>query len=141
MDKEHGRIEERTIQVMPVGKRRLFPFAKQAMRITRTRTTRDGKTSTEIAYCITSLSPQRASPEKLLEINRGHWHVENKVHYVRDVSQNEDRRYRRTNPGVFATLHNLTLSLGRMCSTEFLPSIQRALQMQPAWALRMVGIV
>ena len=44
----------------------------------------------EMAYAITSLSPARAQPAQLLKIWRGHWGIENRSHYVRDVTFGED---------------------------------------------------
>ena len=51
----------------------------------------DGKTSTETVYLITSLAEERAGPRWLLTVNRGHWAIENRLHYVRDVTFEEDR--------------------------------------------------
>ncbi len=50
-----------------------------------------GKTSRELAYGITSRPASEASPERLLEINRGHWTIENRCHYVIDWNFDEDR--------------------------------------------------
>ena len=138
--KGHGRVETRSIQVAPIGKRSFFPFAKQAIRVERVRTLK-GETSTEIVWLITSLSPQKASPEMLLAINRGHWEVENKFHYVRDVSLNEDRRHHRKNPQLFAVLNNLAISLCRLCGNSFMPSFQRVFRAQPSAAMRVLGMV
>ena len=61
------------------------------------RTRRDkGKESGERAYAITSLLPERADAARLLEIWRGHWGIENKLHWVRDVVFREDRSQMRT---------------------------------------------
>jgi len=52
---------------------------------------KSGKTRQETAYVITSLTPHQAGPESLLELNRGHWEIENRLHWVRDVTYDEDR--------------------------------------------------
>jgi predicted transposase YbfD/YdcC len=57
-------------------------------------TLRQGKTikiETEIVYALTSLSPEQASPKRLLKLLREHWTIENGQHYRRDRTQDEDR--------------------------------------------------
>ena len=49
-----------------------------------------GRLSYEVVFGITSLSSQQASPARLLEIMRHHWHIANRLHYVRDVTFGED---------------------------------------------------
>ena len=49
-----------------------------------------GVTSKELAYAITSLSPDQAGPRELLCLWRSHWEIENRLHYVRDVTMKED---------------------------------------------------
>jgi predicted transposase YbfD/YdcC len=44
-----------------------------------------------VVYGVTSLPPERATPARLLELVRGHWAIENKSHWVRDVTFDEDR--------------------------------------------------
>ena len=68
----------------------------QVCRLTRERIVR-GKTSTETVYAITSLTADEAGAERLLQLSRDHWGIENKLHYVRDVSCREDQS--RTNAG------------------------------------------
>jgi len=74
-----------------------------------------GKTTTETVYGITSLTAEEAGAERLLQLSRDHWGIENKQHYVRDVSCREDQS--RTNAGhapqVLATVRNTALTLLR----------------------------
>ena len=116
-DKGHGRIEERTIQVLNATPAQIdFPFANQIFQIQRTITIiAKNSTSTEVVYGVSSLTAKRASPERLLDYNRGHWSIENKVHCVRDTTMAEDQsRIRKGNgPRVMATLRNLVLSILR----------------------------
>lgn len=72
-----------------------------------------GKESVEIVYLITSLTAEEAGPERLLALNRAHWGIENRLHYVRDVSMNEDRCRVRAGARPLASLRNLTTSLIR----------------------------
>lgn len=72
-----------------------------------------GRESVEIAYFATSLTQEEASPERLLAVAREHWAIENKLHYVRDVSLNEDRWRVRAGARPLATLRNLVLAIIR----------------------------
>jgi hypothetical protein len=57
----------------------------QVFRLERT-VLKKGVWHTTVVYGLTSLSPKRASPERLLELNRGHWGIENRSHWRRDVT-------------------------------------------------------
>jgi predicted transposase YbfD/YdcC len=90
---------------------------KQVCRIERTvKRVSDGKTSTEISYAVTSLSPERGSAADLLHYNRGHWGIENRLHWVRDVVFEEDASTARTGsiPENTATLRNAAISAIRI---------------------------
>jgi predicted transposase YbfD/YdcC len=113
IDKAHGRIETRSIQVARPPRWLNFPHVKQVAKVTRTRELK-GKVEQESVFLISSLAVYKASPERLLELNRGHWGIENCVHYVRDVSLDEDRRYHRKNPAIFASLRNFAITICRL---------------------------
>jgi len=88
-DRGHGRTEQRTTRVAPVTDESGidFPHAAQVFRVRRDVGGLDGqRTRKEIAYCITSLTADQAGPEQLAGFIRGHWTVENRLHYVRDVT-------------------------------------------------------
>jgi predicted transposase YbfD/YdcC len=89
-----------------------WPGAAQVARIERQRRIGD-KTSKEVAYIVTSLTPAMAAPGRLLELARAHWAIENRLHWVRDVSMNEDRCRVRAGARALAALRNLVLSLIR----------------------------
>jgi len=89
-----------------------WPGAAQVARIERTRYIGD-KVSTEVAYILTSLAAAKAGPERLLALSRGHWAIENRLHYVRDVSMDEDRCRVRAGARALAVLRNLVLHLIR----------------------------
>lgn len=96
-----------------------------------------------MSYLITSLSPQKASPQRLLALNRGHWEIENRLHWVRDVVFGEDLSQIRTGAGprVMATLRNLAISLIRLHRKSC--GIARALRdmaARPHLTLAMVGL-
>lgn len=89
----HGRIEQRSIWTTTELNEYLdFPHVGQAFAIKREFTEKKtGKYSCEIAYGITSHSPQQADPETVLKTNRGHWSIENSCHYIIDWNYHEDR--------------------------------------------------
>ena len=65
----------------------LFPHAAQAIQITRkTSKLQRNKWRTEVVYAVTSLTPKQATNADLTAFVRGHWRVENRLHWVRDVT-------------------------------------------------------
>jgi predicted transposase YbfD/YdcC len=108
----HGRKETRTVKALTVktpgglG----FPHARQAVRITRTRTIK-GKTTRETAYLTISLPADQAQPADLGTWARSEWHIENRLHHVRDVTFREDSHQARTGngPAISATLRNTAI--------------------------------
>ncbi|WP_374216005.1 ISAs1 family transposase [Frankia sp. AiPs1] len=117
VERGHGRREWRTVKATEVRAGLLFPHAVQAARITRRRQPlTDGPAETEVAYLVTSLPTHQASPAELAAFAREHWHVENRLHWVRDVTFGEDFSQVRTGnaPHVMASLRNLTIALLRL---------------------------
>lgn len=113
IEKGHGRIETRKIAVSAeVIPHIEWPGAAQVARIERTRWI-SGKVTMETAYIITSLTADEAGPERLLKLSRDHWAIENRLHYVRDVSFNEDRCRVRAGARPLAAIRNLVLHLIR----------------------------
>lgn len=91
VEKGHGRIERRQIEISREAVAWIgWPGLQQIARITRTREIK-GKPSEEVAYFITSLPRETHGPEELLEIARRHWHIENGLFHVRDVTWREDQ--------------------------------------------------
>ncbi len=117
-DKGHGRIETRSIQCSDALKDYLeFPYCDQVFKIRRITTDLDGGNErSEMAYGITSLSPEQATPQQVAQKVRGHWRIENSLHWVRDVTFDEDRSQIRigAGPRVMASLRNLAISLFRL---------------------------
>jgi predicted transposase YbfD/YdcC len=96
VDKGHGRIEERSLWVLPTDPLTMgLAGVRQVIRVERIRqTVRKGKTikmEKEMVYAVTSLSPEQASPKRLLKLLRDHWTIENGQHHRRDRTQDEDR--------------------------------------------------
>lgn len=122
--KGHGRAEKRIIKAVTVAAGLDFPHAAQAIQITR-KTRRKGsrKWQTETSYAITSLPADRARPHQLAAWIRGHWKIENRLHWVRDVTFGEDASTARTGTGphVTAALRNLVISILRLAGTPASP--------------------
>jgi predicted transposase YbfD/YdcC len=117
-----------------------WPGAQQVCKVERRRE-QAGQVSTEVAYAITSLGPQTA-PAELLAIWRGHWSIENRLHYVRDVTFGEDASQVRTGaaPQVMAALRNTTVALLRRAGYTNLAAGLRATGWQAGAALTLLGI-
>lgn len=114
-DRRRGRREVRSIKVTTEMNTYLapgWPYIAQVAQLRRSVTKAD-KITTEVVYLITTLSPAKASPQRLLDLVRGHWSIENRLHYVRDVSFREDRSRLRTGnaPQIMAALRNLAITL------------------------------
>ena len=113
-DKGHGRVESRTLKLTTIGSGIAFPHAKLAIQITRRRRA-TGRWHTEAVYAVTDLGFSDIRPDQLTEIIREHWSIENKLHWIRDVTFAEDHCQIRTGngPAVMATLRNFALSRHR----------------------------
>jgi predicted transposase YbfD/YdcC len=111
----HGRIEIRYTAVAPAPEG-LFPHAKQIVRVTRDRANLANEGTITVAWYITSLSVERAGVVELGDLARGHWGIENRLHWVRDVTYREDASTIRTGnaPRVMATLRNTAIGLLRI---------------------------
>jgi predicted transposase YbfD/YdcC len=144
VDKGHGRIETRHIwTTCGLNDYIEFPHLKQTFRIERIVTDLRGKPKRhEIVYGVTSLSDTEASAAKLLELNRGHWEIENRLHYVRDVTFDEDRSQVRkgSGPQTMASLRNLAISLLRMSGATNIASATRHLGRRTNKSLRLLGL-
>lgn len=90
---DHGRIETRRIWCSTALNAHLdFPHVGQVFLIEREVVhKKGGRVTTEVALGVTSRPPQQADPRRVLEINRGHWAIENRCHYVIDWNFDEDR--------------------------------------------------
>ena len=120
-----------------------FPYCAQVACIERhSEELRSGKTRRETTYLITSLSHHEASPERLLALNRGHWGIENRSHYVRDFTFDEDRSQIRahTGPRVMAALRNFAIRILRLVGHSNIAKAIRHMAAKPHVALGLIGI-
>ena len=145
-DGSHGRRVRRTIKAVEAPAWIDFPGAAQVIRIRRTRTVnkRGGgrRRTTEVVHLICSLPPTDAQPEQVASWARGHWAIENRLHWVRDVVFDEDRHQLRTanGPQVMAALRNLAISLIRLLHGPRAPiaATTRAMARHPQRAIRLL---
>jgi predicted transposase YbfD/YdcC len=146
--------EERAVHSQRIERRRLrastelvgytdWPGLAQTLCMERHVTDRrTGEMRAEIAYAVTSLSARRATPAQLLTLWREHWHIENKLHWVRDVTYGEDRSTVRAGAGpqALAAMRNLAIGLLRLGGATNIAAACRRYAAQPAVALAAVGL-
>jgi Transposase DDE domain len=142
LDKGHGRVEKRTLwttSILTVGDS--WKGLRQGFAVTRERTIR-GVTTVEVVYGITSLAPDRANAADLLAYLRDHWRIENRLHYVRDVTLGEDACRVRSGaaPQVLAALRNAVVHLLATVEAASRPEAIERLQMNPEQAKNLIGI-
>lgn len=123
----------RTIKVIDVPAWVQFTGATQIAQLRRTVTTA-GRKSVEVDYIITSAGHLAAPPATLAAWVLGHWGIENRVHWVRDVTYDEDRSQVRTGngPHVKAALRNTTVSLLRLTGATNIAAATRHQAQHPA---------
>ena len=113
----HGRHSARVLKATEIATGIGFPHAVQVLQLTRTVTDRTTKRKhTETVYAISSLAVTDGTPQQLASWLRGHWAIENRLHWVRDVTYAEDHSQIRTGAGpqIMATLRNTAISLLRL---------------------------
>ena len=98
--------------------------------------------STETAYAVTSLRRAKANRRQLLTASRGHWSIENALHWVRDATMREDRSKVRSGSAARApaTMRNLVISVLRLAGATNIAQALRSLSRRPASALTMLGL-
>jgi len=126
LDRGHGRRVRRTIKVAAAPALLDFAGAVQVAQIRRTRTLA-GKKSVEVVYVITSMTSTQASPAHIAAWVQGHWAIENRLHWVRDVVFDEDRSAVRTGhaPRVMAILRSTAISVLRLSGASSIAAATR----------------
>jgi predicted transposase YbfD/YdcC len=121
-----------------------WPGLKQVLKLERVVSNKSGtKERRETAYAITSLSRDRARPEQLIKLWREHWHIENRLHWVRDVTFEEDRSQARIGhiPQVMAALRNAAISLMRVLGATNIAAACRRYAARPDLVTSAIGLV
>jgi predicted transposase YbfD/YdcC len=129
-DQGHGRAEHRTLRVADCDDA-LFPGARQVFRLRRDTGGLDGaRTSKQIVHGIVSVTAAQAGPEHLNHYARGHWFVENCLHWTRDVTFHEDDSQLRTGnaPRNVAAMRNLALNTFRLAGRANMAYARRDMQ-------------
>ena len=143
-EKAHGRLERRRCAVLDLGGPQWDGYGdlhgrRQAFRIERERhLVKQGTGSREITYGLTSLGAAQAGPEEIAALVRCHWHIENRLHYVRDFTYDEDRCRAHVGnlPRNLACLTNAAISIVRHEGRfEYLPPANRHYAARPQEAL------
>lgn len=106
-----------------------FPHVQQVFRLQRVvHHQARGKISYQVIFGITSLSQAQYPPDKLMDLLRSHWHIENRLHYVRDATFHEDAcQIRHTKrQRLLAVLNNLVIGLIRQSDQfDYIPEARR----------------
>jgi predicted transposase YbfD/YdcC len=102
--------------------------------------TKKGKTSEEVVYGLTALSPAQASAQEVLALVREHWSIENRLHWRRDVTLREDDCQVRKGeaPRVLAVLNSFLLALLDFVGVSNVPSQMRTFDAHPLQAVRLL---
>ena len=142
-DQGHGRTEYREIRTSSILRDYLdWPGAQQVFRLHRRTVLNKRKEQREdIVYGVTSLTPDKASPAQLLQLVRDHWAIENRLHWVRDVTFDEDRSQVRSGstPQVMAAMRNLAITLMRSVGVHNIAAGCRQFAARPNKALNLIG--
>jgi predicted transposase YbfD/YdcC len=139
VSKGHGRLERRTLTASSALKGHSpWPYAEQVFKLERhVIQLATGEVSENVVYGITSLTADEATPGRLLGWVRGHWRIENGLHYRRDATLREDwSRVRRGHaPEVLAALNNVVLGLLLRQGVTNVPQARRVYAAHPEQAL------
>jgi hypothetical protein len=128
LDQGHGRCERRTLKATTALNAYLdWPGVAQVGQVESV-VVKDGTTTTEVRSFLTSVPRSEANAGQLLEWVRGHWSIENRSHYVRDVTMGEDasRVRKGSGPQVMAAVRNATIGFLRLTgATNIAEAIRR----------------
>lgn len=142
-EKAHGRLETRTLRS---GNAHIedvdWPDVQQVVRRETERLEiKTGKYSREVSYGLISLPPHQAGAALIEQFWRGHWTIENQIHYVRDVTFNEDAGHaaQGNTAHVLATFRNALLMLFRTAKWRSIPDALAHYGASVARAFTLIG--
>jgi predicted transposase YbfD/YdcC len=142
MEMAHGRLDIRRIRVSCELKGYSdWPGLEQVFEIRRGWRSK-GVWKESVRYGVTSLPAPIALPEHLLKLKRGHWGIENGLHYVKDVSMGEDRStiHADNGPKIMAALRNSVVSLLRRAGFSTIAARMRYNSLHPQAALALLSL-
>ena len=141
-DRHGGRLDVRRLWGSVALRSHLdWPGAQQVCKIERV-SERKGKLTRDVRYAITSLG-EEVGAWQLLRHVRGHWGIENRLHYVRDVTFGEDASQVRTGsaPEVMAALRNVVIGVLRQAgATNIAAALREIAWQRGTTALRLLGL-
>lgn len=144
-DRGDGRREIRSLKILTTSTGIGFPHAAQALQIRRRRRRLDQpkRFTTETVYAITDLRIHQAKPAQLAAWIRGHWSIESKIHWVRDVTYDEDRSQIRTGTGpqVMAALRNAAIGALRTAGVTNIAAANRHHARDSNRPLALLGLI
>lgn len=141
--KGHGRLETRRVRCTADLDGYLeWPGVQQVVQRTTERLrVKTGEVSRAVTYALTSLEPAVGTPEVLEGLWRGHWRIENQVHYVRDVTMGEDAGQAHTGSTAqaLAAVRNALLALLRRAGWTNIADALRTYAASIDAALQLIG--
>ncbi len=140
LDKGHGRLERRTLKATTALNEYLdWPGVAQVGQV-ESEVVRDGNTTHDTRYFITSVSRSVSDAGQLLKWVRGHWSIENRSHHVRDVTMGEDasRVRKLSGPQIMAAFRNAAVGFlrtmgGPTSQRRFATMLTRSVSSSPNW--------
>jgi predicted transposase YbfD/YdcC len=147
-DQGHGRVENRWLLAVRVPETaaaalRTWPGVAQVFVVERQVWKKKQRVRhRELVYGITSLTREQAGPADLLRLVRGHWTVETRSHYIRDVTFGEDASLSHTGkiPQVLALCRATVISRFRAEGVVNIAKKTRRVSAQAADCLRLLGL-
>ena len=139
----HGRIEQRFLTVSSqLNQYADWPHLHQVFRLQRlVHYQRTGRLTYEVVFGVTSLSTVQCDADRLLRITRDHWLIENRLHYVREVTFGEDgcpiRHPKRQR--VLACLNNLAIGLIPQCDFDYISQARRFFALNYHAAIQLIS--
>ncbi len=141
-DKGHGRIEERcAVASGELAGYSHWPGLAQVVQIQRTWQQHE-QTRHATHYVVTSLPAEDATVGQLLRIHRGHWRIENGLHYIKDVTLGEDQSLIHVGHGgaVLSAVRSTVISLLHRAGHQRIAAALRTNSQRPEQALRLLGL-
>lgn len=141
-ERGHGRLDIRSIRVSSELKGYSdWPGLEQVFEIRRGYRSK-GVWKEAIHYGVTSLPATIAIPERVLKLKRGHWGIENGLHYVKDVTMGEDKStvHCDNGPKIMAALRNTVVSLLRRAGFSTIAARMRYHSIHPEAALAVLSV-
>ena len=141
-EKGHGRVDMRSIRVSSELKGYSdWPGLEQVFEIRRSFQSK-GEWREAVRYGVTSLPSTLAIPERVLTLKRGHWVIENGLHYIKDVTMGEDKStvHADNGPKIMAALRNTAVSLLRHAGFSTIAARMRYNSTHPEAALKVLSL-